>query len=115
METITLLGAEEVARAGTRISIAAATMAKAADQIEESHRQQRFFLEQWLERFKEIQPSPAIQDAPVYVDTKGAAKILCCSTRTIRHMVAQGHIRKIHIGTLVRYSLAELQSFSTRP
>ena len=52
-EFITLVGAEDVSRAGSSIRTAAITMQGVAGQIEESLNRHRMFLDDWIFRFEE--------------------------------------------------------------
>jgi len=54
METITLMGAEEVRQAASTMRNAATEMTRAANTIQESLWQQQKFLEDWLGRFEAI-------------------------------------------------------------
>lgn len=51
-EYITLVGAEDVQRAGAALRSAAETMQRAASSIEDSLHRHRLFLDDWLERFE---------------------------------------------------------------
>lgn len=48
---VTLLGAEQVSRAGHTIDAAAQTMVRAAMMIDESNRQHQHFMTNWLAEF----------------------------------------------------------------
>ncbi len=52
METIHLIGAEDVRAAGVQIRGAADTISRAAQSIAYSNETQQQFLTQWLERFE---------------------------------------------------------------
>ena len=49
---VTLIGAEDVTRAGNRMSDAASDMLRAAASIEDSLYRHRQFLDEWLGRFE---------------------------------------------------------------
>ncbi len=49
---------------------------------------------------------------PLYVKPKHAAALLDCSTRTLRTLAAEGTIRKVYIGSMVRYKLSDLENLS---
>ena len=51
---VTLVGAEEVQRAASRISEAASTMSQAAATIDEALSRQRVFLDEWLMRLDRL-------------------------------------------------------------
>lgn len=52
VDYMTLMGAEDVARAGSTIQSAAETMKQAAYNVDEALQQQRVFMDDWLERFE---------------------------------------------------------------
>jgi len=52
MESIFLMGSEDVSKAGYSMRDAAATMRSAASSIDESLRQHQRFLDDWLQRFE---------------------------------------------------------------
>jgi len=54
MEYVTLIGAEAVQSAGSRIAAAADQIQRAANQICESHDRHQRFLDDWLLRFKDL-------------------------------------------------------------
>lgn len=54
MESISLMGSEEVSRAGRNMVSAASDMQRAAATIDESLRRHETFLDDWLLRFEEI-------------------------------------------------------------
>jgi hypothetical protein len=54
MEFITLLGAEDVQRAGHTMSSAAQDMKMAASSLDDTLHRQRLFLDDWLMRFENI-------------------------------------------------------------
>ena len=51
---ITLLGAEDVARAGSTIWYATESMGRLVSQLEATFDRQRFFMDDWLIRFEEV-------------------------------------------------------------
>jgi hypothetical protein len=51
MTNVTLMGAEEVQRAGIAMRQAAEEMRQAANRIEDSLHRQRLFMDDWIERF----------------------------------------------------------------
>lgn len=51
---ITLLGAEDVGRAGSTIASAAGTIRQAANSMEDSLYRQRLFMDEWLFRLEEV-------------------------------------------------------------
>lgn len=53
METIVLLGAEDVRSAASTISAAASEMSRAASYSEDTARRQQQFMDDWLRRFEE--------------------------------------------------------------
>ena len=53
-EYIHLQGSEDVRRAGSAMEGAAETMRSAANQIDETLRQHRIFLDEWLLRFEQV-------------------------------------------------------------
>jgi len=53
MEYVTLMGAEDVSRAGGRMAGAAEEMLRAANLMSESNDQQRRFMDDWLDRFRQ--------------------------------------------------------------
>ena len=55
-----------------------------------------------------------MESKPLFVDTAEAARLLSCSTRTIRTLAAEGILRRVYVGTLVRYSVVELESLTER-
>ena len=54
MESIYLVGAEDVRTAAARISSAAEEMKRAANLIDEAFRNQQRFLDEWLSRFEQV-------------------------------------------------------------
>ena len=54
MESMVLMGAEQVGRAGHNMSSAAEQMNRAAGQIDEALRQHQRFLDDWLLRFEAL-------------------------------------------------------------
>lgn len=54
MDSIHLIGAEDVQRAGHHISVAAEQMGRAAGNIDESLERHRRFLDDWLQRFEQV-------------------------------------------------------------
>lgn len=54
MNTIHLIGAEDVQRAGRNIGDAAQTMRLCAAEIESSLERQRMFMDDWLRRFEYV-------------------------------------------------------------
>lgn len=59
---VTLLGAEEVTRAGHSIANAARQMQQAASQMDEALRHHQMFLTQWLDEYRQIAlMSPAVR------------------------------------------------------
>lgn len=59
METIVLMGAEDVSRAGHNMSNAAEEMKRAAAQIEDSLFRHQRFLDDWLIRLEQIMTKEA--------------------------------------------------------
>ena len=53
MDYVTLMGAEDVSRAGGRMSEAGNDMLRAANLMSESNDQQRRFMDDWLDRFRQ--------------------------------------------------------------
>lgn len=54
MESISLMGSEEVQRAGYAIKSAAESMQQAASSIDESLRRHQMFMDDWLFRFEAV-------------------------------------------------------------
>ncbi len=54
METMLLLGTEDVHRAASRIQDAADTMNRAAGNMDEVFHRQRLFMDEWLQRFESV-------------------------------------------------------------
>ena len=54
MEFVTLLGTEDVARAGSNMCSAASEMSRAVSSMDESLRNHQRFMDDWLVRFEEI-------------------------------------------------------------
>ena len=62
MESIVLLGAEDVRRASSQMASAATDMNHAASRFEDTIRRHEMFMDDWLNRLAEIHTPP--QEAP---------------------------------------------------
>lgn len=63
-EYVTLLGAEEVARAAGRMQSAAADMQRAADTIDHSLTMLASRMEEWISRLEAVTPPPPPRERP---------------------------------------------------
>lgn len=60
--------------------------------------------------FKQITKKPDMEDQKaLYVSIRNAARMLDCSGRTVRNLAAQGRLTKLYFGTLIRFSVQEIE------